>query len=489
MTALLERSEWTDEPKGFPDWPERKIDPNGVWGTVLHYPAAGNISMAGLSKGEIIRWLNIWRDYHVNTRGWADIGYPVAVDQEGRRWDAAGDEYAAAHSATPTFGDANSQLMAILLILGDNEKPSNAMVKSVNEQIAYWRKKFPNMKLILGHQEVPGASTRCPGPETMRLLNAEAFGLERPGPYAVSPVIGRVTSEWGWRTHPRTGTRNHHNGIDLAPPRPGQTGVNFHALFGGTVRAVGNGNRKKNPITGYRNTGSYIIIDGPGGGSEFYGHHAGKAYVKPGDVVQAGQPLAEMGAVGNVTGIHLHLEVWGGRTPDTAYDPRIAFKQLGLTPGKKGETVQRSIVGTKIKVSTSAPKSNGKWDANGKDSNGKFRQGRPPGMPKGTTLIADGVAGPFQWTALQKQLRDAGYKHHKVDGDFRYYSILSFQQFLWGQGFRHHKADGDWGEHTSRSAQEWLISVGEKFHAADGVWGWYSNLSLQHAILDDDIRN
>lgn len=485
MTALLERSTWTDEPKGFPNWPERLINPNDVWGNVLHYPAAGNRNFAGLSEEEIARWLNIWRDYHTKTRGWADIGYPVAVDQEGRRWDAAGDEYAAAHSATPSFGDANSQLMAILLILGDNEKPSKKMIAAVNEQIAEWRVKFPNMRLILGHQEVPGAATRCPGPEAMRLLNAEAFGLERPGPYAVSPVEGRVTSGWGHRP-----PLPYHYGIDLAPPIPGQRNVPFRAMFGGTVRAVGNGYRDRNPITGTWNTGSYILIDGPGGGSEWYGHHAGTARVKPGDVVQAGQILGVMGDVGNVTGIHLHLEIWAGRNRESAYDPAIAFKQLGLTPGRAGETAQRSVVGMPIKtpIRVAAPK-HSTWDANGRDANGNFRRGRPPGMPKGITLIADGVAGEWQWRSLQKQLRDAGYRHHKVDGDFGRFSILSFQEFLWDQGFRHHARDGVWGPATSRSAQEWLASVGEKFHAIDGDWGWYSNLSIQHAILDDDVRN
>src|SRR5690606_36622474 len=67
----LPRSAWTDTEPGFPNWPERKINPNDVWGNVLHYPAAGNRSFAGLSKKEIARWLNIWRDYHVNTRGCA----------------------------------------------------------------------------------------------------------------------------------------------------------------------------------------------------------------------------------------------------------------------------------------------------------------------------------------------------------------------------------------------------------------------------------
>src|SRR5690606_42070105 len=79
-------------------------------------------------------------------------------------------------------------------------------------------------------------------------------------------------------------------------------------------------------------------------------------------------------------------------TPGTAYDPRIAFKQLGLTPGKAGETVQRSVVGMPIKtpVRVAAPK-NTKWDAEGRDRNGKFRSGRPPGDRKSTRLNSSHV--------------------------------------------------------------------------------------------------
>lgn len=147
------------------------------------------------------------------------------------------------------------------------------------------------------------------------------------------------------------------------------------------------------------------------------------------------------------------------------------------------------LFGLAVNPRTARPIAGGEWDANGRDANGNFRSGRPPGMPQDFILIADGVAGSFQWTALQKQLRDAGYKHHAVDGDFGQYSILSFQEFLWDEGHRHHARDRVWGKYTSRSAQEWLVGAGYKFHALDDDFGWYSNLSLQHALLDGKVRD
>lgn len=491
MTELLPRSTWTGEAFGFPEWPDRKITPSEVIGVVGHYPAAGSITFGpDVSLEESIERIRSYWRYHTQTRGWADIGYPVLIDQAGRRFMGAGFSHGAAHSATDLVPDANQKLMAICFIVGNGEKPSPAAIKAANDQIDEWRAMFPNLRYFIGHKEVPGASTACPG-RVMDVIGQ--FDLERPGPYAVSPVVGRVTSNWGWRVHPKTGTRNFHRGIDLAPPKPGQKGVEFCAMFGGTVRAVGNGYRKRNPITGSNNTGSYILIDGPGGGSEWYGHHAGKAFVKEGDVVEAGQPLGIIGAVGDVTGEHVHLETWGGRDQSTAYDPRIAFKQYGLTPGKAGESARRVLFGLATSTATGAktarPNMDGKWDAEGRDENGNFRSGRPPGMPKGFILIADGVAGEYQWTTLQKHLRDAGYKHHSVDGDFGPHSILSFQEFLWDKGFRHHARDRDWGKYTSRSAQEWLIANGYKFHALDDDFGRYSNLSLQHALLDDKVRS
>lgn len=159
----------------------------------------------------------------------------------------------------------------------------------------------------------------------------------------VSPAEGRVTSHWGPRErHPVTGLAGFHRGIDIAPPIPGQRGVPVYACYGGTVRAVRtgkrNGDRDPNPITGTWNTGNFVLIDGPGGGSEWYGH-LDTIVVAPGDRVEPGTYLGTMGDSGNVTGVHLHLEMWntrnqgGGSKGGNTRDPRIDFKAHGVTPG------------------------------------------------------------------------------------------------------------------------------------------------------------
>lgn len=471
MTEVIERSRWTTDAFGFPKWKNRLIEPEDVIGVVAHYPATSGSLPENPTLEQTLARVQGYHRYHTQTRGWADIGYPVLIDQAGRRIVGAGDTHAAAHSATDAVPDANERLMAICFILGNDDRPTPAAIAAANEQIAEWKKKFPNLKYVLGHQEVPGASTACPG----RVLEVIGrFDLQRPGPYAASPVVGRVTGHYGWRTHPKAGTRNFHNGMDLAPPKPGQTGVDFVAMFGGVVREVMNGYRTENPITGKNNTGSFILIDGPGGGSEWYGHHR-RAYVKPGETVEAGQPLGEIGKVGDTTGEHLHFETWGGRTQDTAQDPRLAFSRYGLTPGKAGESKQRVLFGL---TTGSRPAK--------KPSKAKAKSGRVPHTD--WTVTVDGDFGSFTIRSLQKLLRDLGYKAHTIDGRFGPFTIRSLQQWLADQGQTGHAVDGVFGRHTVRSLQQWLRGKGYTGHAVDGDFGTYTIRSLQQALIDGKIR-
>lgn len=105
----------------------------------------------------------------------------------------------------------------------------------------------------------------------------------------------RVSSYYGYRTHPITGTYKMHTGVDFAAPK----GTNCVASASGTVIYSG------------WNSGGYgytVIIDHGGGVTTLYAHND-SLVAKVGDYVTQGQLIAKIGSTGNSTGPHCHLEV------------------------------------------------------------------------------------------------------------------------------------------------------------------------------------
>ena len=103
----------------------------------------------------------------------------------------------------------------------------------------------------------------------------------------------RITSRFGWRTHPLSGTRRFHSGIDIGAP----TGTPVVATGTGTVISAGwNG--------GY---GKAIIIQHNDVQQTLYGHLS-QISVQPGQVIEQGTVIGLVGSTGNSTGPHLHFE-------------------------------------------------------------------------------------------------------------------------------------------------------------------------------------
>lgn len=112
------------------------------------------------------------------------------------------------------------------------------------------------------------------------------------GNYGV--VKGRLTSNYGYRTHPISGKRIFHNGIDIAAA----TGTAVYAYADGKVTGVSQDNT----------LGKYITID-HGGGLKTRYLHLSAFKVSVGDRVTAGQRIGSVGNTGYSTGSHLHFEV------------------------------------------------------------------------------------------------------------------------------------------------------------------------------------
>ena len=114
------------------------------------------------------------------------------------------------------------------------------------------------------------------------------------------PTIGPVTSNFGWRTHPILGTERFHSGID------------FGADYGSLIYASEQG--RVIYADWYGGYGNAVIVDHGNGMTTLYAH-CSDLYVKDGDVVAKGQPIASVGSTGFSTGPHLHFELRANGEP------------------------------------------------------------------------------------------------------------------------------------------------------------------------------
>jgi len=109
------------------------------------------------------------------------------------------------------------------------------------------------------------------------------------------PLKGvRLTSGFGMRTHPVTGLRRGHKGIDLAAP----TGTPIYATADGLISRA----------SWFSTYGLYVAIEHGGELQTRYAHMS-RLNVAKGQRVKKGEIIGFVGSTGRSTGPHLHYEV------------------------------------------------------------------------------------------------------------------------------------------------------------------------------------
>ena len=108
------------------------------------------------------------------------------------------------------------------------------------------------------------------------------------------PVIGNISSGFGWRSDPFGGASQFHRGVDI----PARTGSNIYATGGGIVI-------KSGWSSGY---GQTVKIDHGGGIVTMYAHNSRNLVVE-GQYVARGDVIAFVGSTGRSTAPHVHYEV------------------------------------------------------------------------------------------------------------------------------------------------------------------------------------
>lgn len=114
------------------------------------------------------------------------------------------------------------------------------------------------------------------------------------------PVMGQISSNFGWRRSPFGRRRAFHAGLDIRAPR----GRPIQAAGSGRVVYAG-------WMSGY---GKAVVVEHANGLTTLYGH-CSSLCVGRGAVVNTGQVIAKVGSTGRSTGNHCHFEVRRGSTP------------------------------------------------------------------------------------------------------------------------------------------------------------------------------
>lgn len=153
---------------------------------------------------------------------------------------------------------------------------------------------------------LPPSSAKAVAAASTALMLGTAYGLSWP----VAPGT-RVSSPFGWRTHPTLGRGQLHTGVDLSVPE----GTEVKVVADGTVRRA-----SEDAVNG-----RVVIVDHGHGVSTAYCHNS-RLRVTTGQRVRAGEVIADSGNTGRSTGPHLHYQL------ELAHKPMDPFAFRGTKP-------------------------------------------------------------------------------------------------------------------------------------------------------------
>ncbi|MGC0376393.1 M23 family metallopeptidase [Streptomyces sp. SAI-229] len=124
--------------------------------------------------------------------------------------------------------------------------------------------------------------------------------------YTISSTFGQAGAYW---------SSGHHTGLDFAAP----TGTLLKAVHTGTITSAG-----------YDGSYGYKTVLTLDDGTEIWYAHQSSISVSVGQKVNTGDVIGRVGATGNVTGAHLHMEVHPAGSA-SGIDPLAWLQSKGLT--------------------------------------------------------------------------------------------------------------------------------------------------------------
>jgi murein DD-endopeptidase MepM/ murein hydrolase activator NlpD len=246
-----------------------------------------------------------------------NVGSLIADDAEpepqGSATPLSGIAAVAADTTTEGTADAGETLRARIMAQAEQQQ-AQVEAKAAAEAAAAAEKKAAEAAAKAEKEAEAKAAAAKKKAEEEAAKKAEAERLAKlakqftlpTSSYTISSSFGQAGAYW---------SSGYHTGLDFAAP----TGTLLKAVHSGTITSAG-----------YEGSYGYKTVLTLDDGTEIWYAHQSSISVSVGQKVNTGDVIGRVGATGNVTGAHLHMEV---HTSDGAgIDPMAWLQSKGLNP-------------------------------------------------------------------------------------------------------------------------------------------------------------
>ncbi|MEU7700631.1 M23 family metallopeptidase [Streptomyces sp. NPDC015492] len=254
--------------------------------------------------------------------------YATAEDQgtQAPRMQQAGlvTQDGSAAQAAPGAGDAGEALRARILQQAEQQQASADAADKAAAEKAAAEKAAAEAKAKADAAEKAEAEAKAKA-EAEAKAKAEAEARAKAEAAAEAERLAKLAASYSLplssyslsATYMQSGSMwssGYHTGLDFAAP----TGTPLKAVHGGTIKSAG-----------WSGSYGYRVVLELSDGTEIWYAHMSSMTVSAGQTVGTGETIGRVGATGNVTGAHLHMEV---HTPGgSGLDPAEWLRSKGLS--------------------------------------------------------------------------------------------------------------------------------------------------------------
>ena len=152
------------------------------------------------SSGSYLKRVKSVQAYHMDGRGWCDVGYHFLITQDGKVYEGRPIKFRGAHVANQNTGNVGISYVGCFQpgecsSVGGTQTPTEAMIQSGGNLVGAISKRYGisvNHSRVRGHREHSGASTTCPGNHLVNRFD-DIFAIAKgstPAPPPADPGAG-----------------------------------------------------------------------------------------------------------------------------------------------------------------------------------------------------------------------------------------------------------------------------------------------------------